>query len=28
VTVQVTDWQVVVKSDMMGNNKGAEGMSS
>jgi hypothetical protein len=28
VTVQVADWQVVVKSDAAGNNRGAEGMSS
>jgi hypothetical protein len=28
VTVQATDWQVVVKSNAMGNNRGAEGMSS
>ncbi|CAK9259710.1 unnamed protein product [Sphagnum jensenii] len=28
VTVQAADWQVVVKSDAAGNNRGAEGMSS
>jgi hypothetical protein len=28
VTVQATDWQVVVKSDAASNNNGAEGMSS
>jgi len=28
VTIQVADWQVVVKSDAMSNNNGAEGMSS
>ncbi len=28
VMVQVVDWQVVVKSDAAGNNRGAEGMSS
>jgi hypothetical protein len=28
MTVQVVDWQVVVKSDATGNNRGAEGMSS
>jgi hypothetical protein len=27
VTVQVADWQVVVKSDAAGNNRGAKGMS-
>jgi hypothetical protein len=26
--VQATNWQVVVKSDAAGNNRGAEGMSS
>jgi len=28
VSVQAADWQVVVKSDAAGNNRGAEGMSS
>ncbi len=28
VTVQAANWQVVVKSDAVGNNRGAEGMSS
>jgi len=28
VTVQAANWQVVVKSDAAGNNRGAEGMSS
>jgi hypothetical protein len=28
VTVQAADWQVVIKLDAAGNNRGAEGMSS